>query len=41
MISRFTWPNFKEGNDEEGTKVIFQQNIKKKYWQHFIQVISR
>ena len=29
MISRFTWPNFKEGNDEEGTKVIFQQNIKK------------
>ena len=28
MISRFTWPNFKEGNDEEGTKVMFQQNIK-------------
>ena len=29
MISRFTWPNFKEGNDEEGTKV------------HFVQVLNR
>lgn len=28
MISRFTWPNFKEGNDEEGTKVLLKKNMK-------------
>jgi myosin-1 len=24
MISRFTWPNFKEGDDKEGTKVLLE-----------------
>lgn len=26
MISQFTWPNFRGGNDREGVKVILDEN---------------
>ena len=36
MISRFTWPNFKEGNDEEGTKVLLKTKHEK-WFKHLAQ----
>ena len=37
MISRFTWPNFKEGNDEEGTKVLLKKKKHEKWFKHLAQ----
>lgn len=37
MISRFTWPNFKEGNDEEGTKVL----LKKKNMKNDLNILLK